>query len=174
MGIEFYDAHMKTLNKLYEMAKKHECIINFGMNDIHEEAFDWILFAEQNHIENDDVMQDLVDNLDTYRDTTYGASYWFELYDSNTGKRNIINYCDYVSYCNYEEPYKCSDEAVEILEEFSDYSHYLECRCATTNFYGWEGVDTSEAQVYRSGMLLKFFGDLVCDYLGEERIKEVY
>ena len=28
--------------------------------------------------------------------------------------------------------------------------------------------------VYREGMALKFFGDLVCDYLGEERIVRTY
>lgn len=27
---------------------------------------------------------------------------------------------------------------------------------------------------YRPGMALKYFGDLVCDYLGEERICRVY
>lgn len=28
--------------------------------------------------------------------------------------------------------------------------------------------------VYREGMALKIFGDLVCDYLGEERIVRTY
>ena len=27
---------------------------------------------------------------------------------------------------------------------------------------------------YRSGMAVKFFGDLVCDYLGEPRVNRVY
>lgn len=38
-----------------------------------------------------------------------------------------------------------------------------------------KGFDKQEhPSVYREGMALKFFGDLVCDYLGEERIVRVY
>jgi len=55
---------------------------------------------------------------------------------------------------------------------------------------GWQGIDFSDSptiingfgnetkvvdyRVYREGMALKFFGDLVCDYLEEPRIVESY
>lgn len=175
MGITFGKPHMNTLNKLYEMANKHNCTISFGVDNIYEEAFDWELFAQVNNINDSEVMQDLYDNLRLLHSATYGAKYWFELYDGNTKKYHTFVYYDYTSYCNYDEPWDCSNKALRALENYSDYSHYLECRCEDTKLMGWEGLDTSEAyRCYRSGMCLKFFGDLVCDYLREERIKEVY
>ena len=41
-----------------------------------------------------------------------------------------------------------------------------------TTIKGFDGLE--HPSVYREGMALKFFGDLVCDYLGEERIVRVY
>ena len=142
MGITFGKPHMDTLNKLYALANKHNCVIFFGVDDIYEEAFDWELFAKQNNIENDDIMQDIYDNLRVSREATYGAKYWFELYDKNTQTHHTFAYYDYVTYCNYEEPWCCEDATVEILENYSDYSHYLECRCEDVKLMGWEGLDT--------------------------------
>lgn len=166
--------HMDTLNKLYNMAKKHNCLITFSMEPIYEEAFDWELFAEQNKIDNDEIMQDLVDNLVAIRECTYGATYTFELFDETTREHKVLTYYDYTSYIQYEEPWGCSDDTVEVLDEHSTYSHGIELHSSDTKFYGWGDIDTKEFTVYRDGMMLKFFGDLVCDYLGEERIQEVY
>lgn len=46
------------------------------------------------------------------------------------------------------------------------------CRLGETEVTGFPNQE--RPNVYREGMALKFFGDLVCDYLGEERIARTY
>ena len=60
-----------------------------------------------------------------------------------------------------------------------DYNPYCDANIRTlyrsfgeTKVTGFPGQE--RPNVYREGMALKFFGDLVCDYLGEERIVRTY
>ena len=48
----------------------------------------------------------------------------------------------------------------------------LFARLDETVIKGFNGLE--HPNVYRAGMALKFFGDLVCDYLKEERIVRSY
>ena len=81
---------------------------------------------------------------------------------------NTVNYIYEVQHASLK------DETRDFFSVNESWEWALFKETADQRIHGFEGVDTSEINVYREGMTLKFFGDLVCDYLGEERIKEVY
>ena len=60
-----------------------------------------------------------------------------------------------------------TDEYIDKDEQYWSYE------TTDTVVRGFDGVSTY-INVYREGMALKFFGDLVCDYLGEPRIIRTY
>ena len=180
MGVRLGTTHMKTLFKLYEMAEKHNCYILMGVDDIYDnEDCDMDYIAKRGDM-SDKVRKEIENNLYIEEARTIGYSYWFELVDKRDKehiKYNNLEYKDYSTWFRYDENDvdSLSKEAQEWLEENDEYQDgSIYQNCAHQEMNGWEGVDTSEINVYREGMLLKFFGDLVCDYLGEERIYEVY
>ena len=179
MSIYFGSPHIKTLIKLQELAQKHDCTISFGVNVINDtDECDWDILAKQYNM-SDSVREDLEDNLEITKSETTGYHYWFELRDHRDKDKTIYNtlvYTDlniYVSY-DYINTDNLSDESREWLEDNNDYEGYLGGYYDDTTIKGFKGVDTSDIGVYREGIALKYFGDLVCDYLGEERIVEVY
>lgn len=177
MSIYFSSTHIKTLIKLQELAQKHNCSIDFGVNIVNDiDECDWDILAKKYNMP-DSVREDLVENLEVTRGKTTGYHYWFELRDHRDKDKTIYNtltYTDLDMYINYNNTDDLSDESIEWLEDNNDYEGYLGGYYDETTIKGFKGVDTSNVGVYREGITLRCFGDLVCDYLGEERIVEVY
>lgn len=71
------------------------------------------------------------------------------------------------------------DELIQKLDkhdEFLDFDEYtLNFSSDATYIYGFGNKEPVKNHlVYRNGMALKYFGDYVCDYLGEPRIERTY
>ena len=179
MGIRLGTVHISTLAKLHQIAEKHNCYIAMGVDDVHDnEECDMNSIAKRTDM-SDEIKRELEYSLDKTGEGQSGYRYWFELIDkrSSQTKHNYIEYQDIDTWFSYDpkDIDELSEETQEWLEENDEYENgVIWQRCDSQSISGWEGVDTSEINVYREGMLLKFFGDLVCDYLGEERIVEVY
>ena len=176
MNIRMSATHVKTLCKLKELAEKHDCEIRVGMNSRNQvDTVDWDLIKKHTG-SSDDVIDELQDVLFTDGSIYQFEEYWFELYDKVKKTHNILSYIEeQTSFCyQVDDEDDLSEAAHEWIELNIEYTGSYGCGRIYDNIYGFEGIDTSFVNVYREGMLLKFFGDLVCDYLGEERIHEVY
>ena len=178
MSIDFYNSHIETICDLKALADKHNCKISFGVrsDSRHELSLD----------ECDEFFpEEIIEDLKRCGDITVGhsdATYlWFELYDRNNSKYHVLTYIDGYYYIEYDRFY--SEEVTEetqkwINENVADWSdptddHLIFCGSfGGPEISGFNGAECPN--VYREGMTLKFFGDLVCDYLGEERIVRTY
>lgn len=173
MNIGFYKSHTDTLRDLQNIAEKHNCYIQFGFDsdsgsDIDEE----LLEKEGFDIE---ALRDLSLEHECYERQTI----WFELVEkSSTTKCHSLSYTECNTYFNFEEDelFGCeNEEFVNFMEEHCDYGDFINIRDSYTIIRGFGLERPKECDlVYRSGMALKFFGDYVCDYLGEERINRAY
>lgn len=184
MNIEFTSAHMQTLCELKEMADKHGCKITFGVT----QSYGFVGFEKFI-----DYSEDILDELNDlgYFDSDVERgdhiTFWFQLYDPNskTTKYNTLQYgtgwqaTEYRFYETLDDDTDISEKTRAFLEDnVADWSSIyadtvtLYSSFGETKITGFEGQTSPE--VYREGMALKFFGDLVCDYLGEERIDRVY
>lgn len=180
MNVEFTSAHMETLCELKALAEKHGCRITFGVNSW---AHNNLVFGDfENYT--DAIYRELTSNGDFSNGSYDITRLWFLLYEPNNEKQK----CHYLSYSEgsqlveYEKYSweELSKKAQNFLEEnkaeWDDHS-IDEKITLYTKLGGTEikGFDSSEhPNVYREGMALKFFGDLVCDYLKEERIIRNY
>ena len=179
MNIVLGQAHIKTLAKLQALAEKHNCLISFGTNynnDLEADFEDFNCYYDDLTYK---VRDELLNEVAVISVRTLTSNYWFELYDGNKNKYNNLTYTEIEGYAEFDNRYDnddISEETQEFIENhMEDYGNLiLQFNTAKQTIKGFEGVDQSQINVYREGMLLKFFGDLVCDYLGEERIHEVY
>lgn len=176
MNITLGSPHMRTLTKLNEIALKHNCVISMGTNDNYDENLMIDDFKEYFDDLTDEIMEDINEKMTIERSRGLFSTYWFELYDKNTKTYNLLSYSDAEMLIQFEEGkyYILNYDTEEFFNNNSDYDYCLYVRRNNQKIDGFKDVDTSQINVYREGMLLKFFGDLVCDYLGEERIVEVY
>lgn len=183
MNIYFSSTHLQTLCNLKALAEKHGCSINFGVND-----FDDFTGYEKFTDYSEAVIEELRDRGYFWTDTEKGSATgsWFELFDPNNEKCHYHNLTYFSGWqaVEYEPDDDIDDDnpLSKEAEEFLGDNTYEECdyggknllyvSFADTEIRGFEGQE--HPSVYREGMALKFFGDLVCDYLGEERITRVY
>ena len=178
MNMRLGSTHIKTLMKLNEIALKHNCVISMGTNDNFDEDLTIDEFKEYFDDLTDEIIEDINDKLEVERSRGLFSHYWFELYDKNKGTYNVLTYSDIEMLIQFEDDayssYTINYDTEEFLNNNCDYGYCLYVSRNDQKIDGFKGVDTSGINVYREGMLLKFFGDLVCDYLGEERIVEVY
>lgn len=175
MDTTFGTAHMSTLTKLKELAEKHNCVIAFGFDSNATDDFRLDEVVEYVDDLTESIAEELEDELISHRRLKSESKIWFELYDKTKKTYNVLSYSEiegFVSF-NTDDYYSLSSEAESFLTN-NEYDGFISFRSDPQCITGFEGVDTSEINVYRSGMALKFFGDLVCDYLGEERIVECY
>lgn len=181
MNIEFTNAHMETLCELKALAEKHGCRVTFGVDSwtgVDPEFEEFSNYTSKIHEELDDKGSFSNGVIDV-------TKFWFQFYDPNNKDRQY-HYLEYsegeqtITYelLSFEE---LSEEAENFIEEnradwcdnsLIDDEVVLFARLGGTTIKGFEGQE--HPSVYREGMALKFFGDLVCDYLGEERIVRVY
>jgi len=182
MNVVFGTAHLQTLKDLQELAEKHNCEIHFGFDGNSSTDFDCELLSKNN------IEDKVIKILESQ--TGLGISdvccsndkIWFELLDKNTGKYSTLSYCENYMYFTFTDEYLDEEErdVVEdfIYEELNEYygsKYYGKFSYCPTVIYGFGNKEKIEDfRVYRSGMALKFFGDLVCKYLKEPNIERVY
>ena len=179
MDVAFYGAtHLKTLGELVDLAEKHNCRINFGVRHYTDDDTD---FSNYNFFFPKDIAEDM-EKCGTIESGSYVEAMilWFELYDRDKDHYNVMEYIERAMRVHYT-PY-ASEEMQSKTEEWisenkSEYEwdvgeHTFLYQGTETRIRGFEGIEHPD--VYREGMTVKFFGDLVCDYLGEERISRVY
>lgn len=172
MSIYFSSSHIKTLSELQAIAEKHNCRIIFGVDTGTNHPDDF---------EITDLMIERVDNLRILAEnniTIYSGindmfTMFFELI-TKEGEYNILKYESYSGYVNFDED-EIEDLPDEIKDEFyteysDDYDYFS---FTNTEVYGFENVK-HEPNIYREGIMLREFANLVCDYLKEPRIVRNY
>lgn len=184
MNVYFSSTHLQTLCDLKALAEKHGCFISFGVNN-----YDGFIGYEKFFDYSEDIIEELRDQGYFYTDTEKGSTsgFWFQLFDPNNNERHYHNLTyssgwqavEYELNDDVDDDNPLSKEAEEFLEDntYDCSDCYGEKRSLYVSFddtevNGFEGQE--HPNVYREGMALKFFGDLVCDYLGEERIVRTY
>ena len=179
MNISFYSAHMDTLCELKQMAEKHNCKIIFGFDASASEDIDEDILLECGFSED---MQEYLDQCFLEDKLSKYSKVWFELYDANNNTHNVLTYMNnYCSFCLEVDKYDCDEEFINFLE-----NHYDVGECCSGQYYCnfdnkptiIDGFNNKEKikdfRVYRPEMALKYFSDLVCEYLGEEKIMRTY
>lgn len=175
MDITFLNNHIKTICELQALAEKHNCSIQIGtrnntqhpddfeIDDDLKERYESIKILDENNITIDRGIHD-------------EYSIWFELVDKRGEKTSyhVLTYTSHSGYIDFDE------EEVELLPESVKDEFYVEYGGNTlyfdyckTKVYGFENVKY-KPNVYRSGIALREFSWLVCDYLGEPRINRNY
>ena len=174
MNILFTTTHMQTLKDLMEIAEKHNCKIRFNVGNNH--------FDDPNDMDFD-YKWDIPESIFNYiKDNNAFSNFFiersgvtFELIECDErGERAKTNYMTYSESSFWftldedELPLKL-DPKFEDWYNCNDYGEW--CGESTNGVFisGFEGVQNYNA--YRPEMALKFFGDMVCDYLGEPRIE---
>lgn len=176
MNIRLSSTHLKTLTKLHEMAEKHNCLISFGINNQSDTDLDDELLIEKAGLSKK--LYNKLTELTLKNVHSQNQQYYYTLFDKNNRTYHSLSlYQASISFF-YNEDDTDSDKLLSWLEDYSNESWLSERFFYYSTDYqtisGFDNVDKTNISVYREGMLLKFFGDLVCDYLGEERIQEVY
>ena len=183
MNVEFTETHLDTLCELKALAEKHNCSIRFGVyNSSGFISYEKFIGYSEN------IIEEIQNRGYFYTENEKGDSteLWFELFDPNNAKRHYhsLGYLSGWQAIEYEldddidDDNPLSKETEEFLED-NDYEYsdngkksLLYVSFSETKIKGFEKQE--HPSVYREGMALKFFGDLVCDYLGEERIVRTY
>lgn len=186
MRLSLYKEHLETLAQLQEMAKKHNCHINLIIGEDHDleqngKAFQMLI--DRGYITKE-LFEEIKECYFLCEDILRSDQVWLELVetDSKTGRQkyNTLFYNVYRISFNLKEEYAAipSKKVTDWIEEnaneydWNDYKRvYIEG--SYTKVYGFEGID-AKPNVYREGILIREFGDLVCDYLKEPRIIKTY
>lgn len=200
MTITFGDTHIDTLIKLKELAAKHGMMIRFGTESSFEIDEDVTLLDEVLNFKKHEL--DYLD--DNSFEIIKGDvqhkfnKIWFELYEprqnENKPKHHTMSYTQEEVFCLLEDDWKEyierdidmlkleeNEEGAKIvegvLEKFEDNAEedYLTASTSPTIIFGFGKEEKREDyRVYRSGMALHYFMELVCDYLGEPHILNTY
>lgn len=177
MNIYFGSSHLQTLCDLKTLAEKHNCLIHFGAYQ--ENTVDVTL--EEFKGGTQEIIKEL-QNKGSFSSGCHNVTtMWFELFDNTNKTHHTLSYCQGMEFIEY---------TLDILEDLSyEADSFLE-----NNLVDWQSMtddnllisrsldetrvtgfpEQERPCVYREGMALKYFGDLVCDYLKEPRIKRVY
>ena len=190
MNIIFSSTHMETLVDLQKLAEKHNCKISFGCySNTNKEEINSDILRENDASE--EIIEKLLNgwqyNLSINNIENMDEQIWFQLYDSNVGEKhyNVMTYNENRIYFEVEFDYGFEEEnnkdLVEWLEEHNvdwndDNDKYIICLTGAPtviNGFGYE-EEHRDYRVYREGMALHYFTELVCDYLKEPIIKRTY
>lgn len=184
--------HINTLSKLHEIAKKHNCIINLEVRNYQFDEIEDVVEVLYDYGEISEKVKDFIIKNTEVQDrcNLVVNQFILTLRDRRTGK-DIHNYHTYAKIEGFIDfnPFEYeldddyglnnddwNDDLEEFFEDVKDGNSYYNYYTSKNSYGGWKGLDTKGDgyHTYRTGMHIKFFGDLVCDYLGEERIEEVY
>lgn len=184
MNIDFSGSHMDTLADLMRLAEKHNCCIRFGFDASSEREIDEDILEKYGFT--DALLQEMDDQMIIEDSQSTFSKVWFELYDKTRNTTNTMAYIESGTYFSVERISELdfrhkypSNELMEWLEENDECweadNYIIHKSHNPTIIYGFGNEKRVEDfRVYRSGMALKYFSDLVCDYLGEPRIYRVY
>lgn len=174
MNILFTTTHMQTLKDLMEIAEKHNCKIRFNVGNNHSDDPNDMNFDYKWDIPQS-VFNYIKDNKAFLSFFTECGGVTFELIECDEkGERTKTNYMTYAesSFWFYVNEDELPLELDKNFEEWYNHSDYGKWYGESTNkvfISGFKGVENYSA--YRPEMALKFFGDMVCDYLSEPRIE---
>lgn len=188
MNTTFSSAHLETLVDLQALAKKHNCKISFGCHSDTDEQVNNEVLRENGAIE--EIIEKISNgweyNISINNIQSTNEQIWFQLYDPNGEKHyNVMTYNENHTYFEVEFDYDFEEEnnkdLVEWLEEHNvdwndDRDKYIICLnggSTIINGFGYE-EEHKDYRVYREGMALHYFTELVCDYLKEPMIKRTY
>ena len=188
MTIDFYTEHIKTICDLQALAEKHNCKLSFGTRAyaINTDDTDDLLVEDFNCTE--EIAEEIKSKCSFEITGGLETEIYFDLFEKDVnkyGKYNVLGLRQRegllkITHDSFEEP--LSLEALEWLRdnwkngdwglEDEDY-FYLYINSSKTIVDGFEGVK-QEWSIYREGIMLAVFTQLVCDYLHEERIVRTY
>lgn len=192
MIVDFYSAHLDTLCELKALAEKHNCKISFGTrNDFSTEELDSSdLFAVG-------VPSKIIDRLTNPFDYHFSienvkTSYdelWFQLYDPNNEKRkyHVMAYKQIGVYFELEKDWDfdcdtkgnekfiewCEENQADWNDDDDKFIFNLTDSPTIINGFGYK-KERKDYRVYREGMALHYFTELVCKYLKEPMIVRTY
>lgn len=201
MRIDLYGKDIDILNQLKALAEKHNCSIAFGVestrldtNDISE---DYLIkhFNCPSKIAKELCGSDIsICSFKLENSPGEGNLFtiYYELKDNNKTKDryNILETREYDFLFKIHAKLKpdfrgeqlLSQKALKWLRENSvngdwnlseDYGFLFQDTKTDENVYGFKGLERT-SPCYRPDIIIKVFADLVCDYLGEPRIREVW
>lgn len=186
MNIDFCNSHMETLADLMKIAEKHNCTITFGVTSHGDREIDDDVLKKNGF--KAELLTELYEKMEVKDAASTFDKVWFQLHEKDTKTCHTMAFIENITYAIVEKIDEChiwsddenpSDELIAKLEELDE---LLEIGVYTINqsynptiIYGFGNKEKVEDfRVYRPGMALKFFGDLVCDYLKEPRIQRYY
>ena len=199
MNIVFSDAHLDTLMKLKEVAEKHGMKIRFGTrSSFSDDDTDLSDFKEEFSEEALELLEDYIDDILDGTVRTSNESIWFELYEPNTQEKNgayhVMTYEQNETWFflkedwqnelenyiweldeddkSYEKDSKKAQSLIDYLENVEN--NYVSINHSPTTITGFGKPKVVDGRVYREGMALHFFTELVCEYLKEPMIHNTY
>lgn len=187
MNVFFGTSHIQTLKDLQEIAEKHNCRITCGINSQSGQELESEILAESK------IDKRIIDKLEHpySHDISIKREYyqidklWFELYDNNNGTYHSLAYMEMIQVFDVEKDFDFDSDKERLLNNFlEEHGEEREIYEDSTRIvvqsyptiiygFGYKGKH-KDGRVYREGMALKFFGDLVCKYLKEPNISRVY
>lgn len=187
MNFDFYTAHMNTLVELKQLADAHGYKLTFGTRSYPMQTDDIdIDYLVQHFSCPKDIAEEIYDKCE-FEIVVAGESYaiYFEL--NKESEHNILkkygsNFGFKVRINKHSLDGDLSEKSLNWLRESSkneewgldeDNDFILLDQHENEEVYGFNGVK-KEGCCYRTGIILAVFAQLVCDYLGEERIKRTY
>lgn len=185
MNTTFSSTHLETLVDLQALAKKHNCRISFGCYSDTDEQINNDLLRENGASE--DVIDKLqsLNNISVKNIQSTNEYIWFKLFDPNEENHyNTMTYCENRIYFEVEFDYDFEEDdnkdLIDWLEEHNAYWNddgdkyiiYLDDAPTIITGFGYE--EHKDYRVYREGMALHYFTELVCNYLKEPMIKRTY
>lgn len=188
MNTVFSSTHLETLVDLQALAKKHNCRISFGCNSNSDGEINNDILRDNDASE--EVIKKLNHaweyNISINNIQSTNEQIWFQLYDPN-GKKH----CNGMSYYNNRVYFEVNfddnfdeennQDLIDWLEEhkmdylysFNKYIICLDSAPTIITGFGYE-EEHKDYRVYREGMALHYFTELVCNYLKESMIKRTY
>lgn len=196
MMIDFFPAHIETLTELKVLADKHNCKLSFGVRNhtMQLDDIDKDYLIKHFHCPEDVAEEICNDDLCSFDHYNGGECFYiyFELRDyrdENHIKYNILDntFCEFSFKIHIHSYYmgkehEISEKTLQWLQENSmndewgldDTNDFIMIdKYENEEVHGFEEVQ-KEGWCYRTGMILAVFTQLVCDYLGEERIIRTY
>lgn len=176
MDILMSEPHMRTLAKLQQLAEKHNCVIKMGLKSRVNNEIPNEIFKKYTNYDIEELRDDVVIDNELYTESTL----FFELFDRNNERYNVLNYNEIYIDFDFEVDLYTNDEIKQMIYDINgtneeDEGHYHRM-FDEQEIFGFATIpETVEnINVYREGIALREFSILVCDYLGELRIEELY
>ena len=182
MNIDFGVSHMETLSDLMRIAEKHNCRITFGFASSLEQEIDEDILKRYGFT--DELIEEMKEKMTINNAVSLFDEVWFELYDQRNKTYNTMTFIESSTYFvlpkdDYYLINGISEDLENVLDEHDEFyrpDEYVIHQGYNPTIicgFGYE-KRVEDFRVYRSGMALKYFGDLVCDYLKEPRISRCY